>query len=85
MDSPVARLIGAALTLAMVGAMMWLEMPEWQRQLAGRALRARSRAAAGWLARTSGRRAMGRELAGTPEHQAGYDRTERISRLRDAL
>jgi hypothetical protein len=37
------------------------------------------------LARASGRRAMGRELAGAPESEAGYGRTLRLSQLRDQL
>jgi hypothetical protein len=45
----------------------------------------RTRSLATRLARASGHRAMGRELAGAPEDEAGYRRTFRLSTLRDKL
>lgn len=84
-DSPLMRLLAAAVTLAGLGLMAWMELPAWQREMiAGRA-RSRLRRALARLARASGYRAMGRELAGAPEHEAGYERTYRLSSLRDRL
>lgn len=84
-DSPATRMVTALVTLAAITLMCWAELPPWQRALIARAARGRARQLAARVARASGRRAMGLELAGTPEKAAGYDRTERLSRLRDAL
>ena len=84
-DSAAARLAAAALTLAGIALMCWAEMPPWQRDLFLRLIRFRTRLLATRLAALSGRRAMGRELAGAPEHDAGYARTFRLSLWRDRL
>ena len=84
-DSPLARLAAALLTLAGIAVMCWLEMPPWQRDLCLKVARFRLRLAAARLAAASGRRAMRRELAGTPEHDAGYARTFRLSTWRDRI
>ena len=84
-DSVAGRLLAALGTLAMLGLMAWMELPPWQRDLMARRVRAVLRHGAAQLAWASGHRAMGRELAGTPEDEAGYGRTERLSRVRDAL
>ena len=84
-DSPLTRIAAAALTLAGIGLMCWLEMPPWQRDLTLRVTRFRLRSIATRLAAVSGRRAMGRELAGAPERDAGYGRTLRLSVLRDRI
>ena len=84
-DSPLTRLAAAALTLAGIGLMCWLEMPPWQRDLCLRMTRARLRSLATRLAAVSGRRAMGRELAGADQRDAGYARTFRLSVWRDRL
>lgn len=79
------RTVTFLVTLALLGMVAWWEMPPWQRALIIRAARLRTRRLASRLARASGRRAMGRELAGAPESEAGYDRTFRLSTLRDRL
>ena len=84
-DSPLTRLAAALLTLAGIALMCWLEMPPWQRDLTLRLTRFRLRLLATRLAAASGRRAMGRELAGAAEHDAGYGRTLRLSTWRDRL
>jgi hypothetical protein len=84
-DSAAARLAAAALTLAGIGLMCWAEMPPWQRDLCLRLARFRLRLIATRLAAVSGRRAMGRELAGAAEHDAGYERTFRLSVWRDRI
>lgn len=76
-------------TLATVAGglmMIWFETPEWQREMISRAVRFRLRRAAARLARASGQRAMGRELAGrTDEARAGYRITYQLSVARDRL
>jgi hypothetical protein len=84
-DTALTRVLAALLTLAALALMAWMELPPWQREMTARAARTRLHQLAGAAARASGHRAMGRELAGTPEHDAGYDLTERLSRLRDRL
>lgn len=84
-DSLAGRLLAALGTLAMLGLMTWAELPPWQRELITRRVRVVLRRGAARLARASGHRAMGRELAGAPEDEAGYGFTERLSRVRDAL
>ena len=84
-DSTAARLTAAFLTLLGIALMCWVEMPPWQRDLTLRLTRARLRSIATRLAAVSGRRAMGRELAGAAEHEAGYARTLRLSVWRDRL
>lgn len=84
-DSPGTRLLAAALTLAGIALMCWAEMPPWQRDLTLRLARCRLRLIATRLAALSGRRAMGRELAGAAEHEAGYARTFRLSVWRDRI
>ena len=83
---PWAHLLMTLITLAGVAAVMWMEAPEWQRQMILRTTRARARAAATRLAALSGHRSMGDELRGrTVEAHAGYGFTYRLSRLRDRL
>jgi hypothetical protein len=84
-DSPLVRTLAAVLTLAGLAIMTWMELPAWQRELVTRAARLRTRSLATRLARASGHRAMGRELAGVAEDEAGYRRTFRLSTLRDKL
>ena len=84
-DKTWQRLLAALVTLASAGLMVWMELPPSQRELMVLQARSRLRVAAGRLARASGRRAMARELTGTPEHEAGYGRTYRLSMLRDQL
>ena len=70
----------------MLAGLLWTEMPPWQRQLIMRAARQKMYRLLHRLARASGRRAMGDELAGRKaEADAGYQFTERLSRARDAL
>jgi hypothetical protein len=74
------------ITLAGMAAVMWMEAPEWQRETAKRAVKAKSRRLADALARRSGHRAMGDELSGrAPAAESGYRFTYRLSKLRDAL
>ena len=85
-QGPWTHLLMTLITVAGVGVIMWLEAPEWQRELILRAVRSRARRAAARLARASGHRAMGDELAGrTAEAEAGYGWTYRLSRVRDSL
>ena len=81
----VIQLTAMALTLVGLTMVLWMEVPPWQRKMAAQIARTRIRQAAARLAVASGHRAMGRELAGTPQEIAGYGRTERLSRLRDSL
>lgn len=88
MDSqgPLTHLLMTLITLAGVAAIMWMEAPEWQRQMIIRAARARARQGAALLAARSGHHAMGDELSGRiTEALAGYGITYKISRLRDRL
>jgi len=84
-ESPAIRLTVALLTLAGIGLMCWAELPPWQRELTVRAARTQLRQIASQLARASGHRAMGRELAGAPEDEAGYGWALRLSQWRDRL
>jgi hypothetical protein len=84
-DSPLARMAAAAAALATLAAMAWMELPPWQRELMARMVRCKTRSVVTRLARASGYRAMGRELAGAPQSEAGYARTFRLSLLRDRL
>lgn len=80
------QLIAALISAAMLAGLLWTEMPPWQRELIARTVRQRAYRLLHRLARASGRRAMGDELAGrTAEADAGYHFTERLSRARDAL
>lgn len=85
-DSPWAHLAMTLITLAGMAAVMWMESPEWQREMIKRAARSRLRRLAAAVARRSGHRAMGDELSGRlKEALTGYGFTYRLSRLRDAL
>lgn len=86
MDGRRDQLIATAATLAVLALMGWLEMPPWQRELVKRTVRNRAYRLLHRLARASGRRAMGDELAGRKhEAEVGYSFTERLSRLRDQV
>jgi hypothetical protein len=85
-QGPWTHLAMAAITLAGVAAVMWVEAPEYQRELARRAVRLRLWRIAAVAARSSGHRAMGDELSGRDrEALAGYRFTYKLSRLRDRL
>ena len=85
-ERPWQRIVILGLTAGMLAAMAWLEMPPWQRELVKRTVRQRVYRLLHRLARASGHRAMGDELAGRKvEAEAGYAWTERLSRTRDAL
>ena len=85
-QGPWTHLLMTAITLAGVAVIMWMEAPEWQRQMIIRAARARARQGAARVAARSGHRAMGDELRGRlGEALAGYGITYRLSRLRDRL
>ena len=85
-QGPWTHLLMTAITLAGVAAVMWMEAPEWQRQMIIRAARARARQGAALLAARSGHHAMGDELSGRrAEATAGYGITYRLSRMRDLL
>jgi hypothetical protein len=80
------HLLITAITLGGVGAMLWMEMPDWQRETIRRQIRSRMRSLATRAARASGHHAMGDELSGrTTEADAGYAFTHWISRVRDSL
>jgi hypothetical protein len=83
---PLAHLLMTLITLAGVALIMWMEAPEWQRQMITRATRHRARQLAARLAARSGHQSMGSELSGrTAEAHAGYGITYRLSRMRDRL
>ena len=84
-DSPWGQLAASLITLAALAVLAWWEMPPAQRQMALITARTRGRKALNRLARSSGYRAMGRELAGTPQSEAGYGVTYRLATLRDRL
>lgn len=85
-QGPWTHLLMTVITVAGVAGIMWMEAPEWQRELIRRAIRSKLRFAVTRLARASGHRAMGDELAGrTAEAEAGYGWTYRLSRVRDSL
>ena len=74
------------LLLAMAGVMAWAEMPDWQRRMVIARIRLRARQTAAWMARRSGHRAMGDELAGHREAaDAGYGFTYRLAQFRDRI
>jgi len=80
------RIMMLAATAALMACLAWMECPPWQRELIKRTIRMRAYRLLHRLARASGRRAMGDELAGrTHEAEAGYSFTERVSRARDRL
>jgi hypothetical protein len=80
---PVRQLV---LLLAVTGIAVWAEMPDWQRQMVAARVKSRARRMAGWLARRTGHRAMGDELAGHDDAAAaGYGFAYRLSVLRDRL
>lgn len=76
------------LVLALIGvaAMVWAEMPAWQRQIVTARIRHELQRALSRVALRSGRRAMRDELEGR-ERQAndGYRFTRKLSELRDKL
>jgi hypothetical protein len=83
---PLAHLLMTLITLAGVALVMWMEAPEWQRQMITRSARRRGRQLAARLAARSGHQSMGSELSGrAAEAHAGYGITYRLSRLRDRL
>ena len=85
-EDPWAHLLMTLITLAGVAAMVWMEAPEWQRELIRRAARSRLKQLAAAVARRSGHRALGDELDGRAEQaRAGYGFTYRLSSLRDRL
>ena len=83
---PWAHLIMTVITLSGVALVMWMETPEWQRQMITRAARGRLRVLATRVAARSGHQSMGSELSGrAAEAHAGYGLTYRLSRMRDRL
>ena len=85
-DSPWTHLLMTLITIGGVAVIMWMEAPDWQRQIITRAARVKLRRAAGLAARASGHQAMGSELSGRlHEAIARYGVTYRLSRLRDRL
>lgn len=85
-ESPWPRTAATLAAAAAMLVMLWWETPEWQREAAKRLARHHLRRAAARLARASGRRAMGDELAGrVHEAEAGYRFTFRLSSARDRL
>jgi len=71
-------------TLLVLAAVAWMECPPWQRELIKRTARQKMYRLLHRLARASGRRAMGDELAGRrSEADAGYAFTFRLSSWRD--
>lgn len=80
---PVRQLI---LVLIVTGAAVWAELPDWQRTLVIARIRLRTRKTVSWMARHTGHRAMGDELAGHDDAaDAGYGFAYRLSLLRDRL
>lgn len=85
-ESPWEHLVMTLVTVAGMAALMWMEAPEWQREIIKRAARNRLRRLAAGVARRSGHRAMGDELDGrTEQARAGYGFTYRLSTFRDRL
>lgn len=84
-ERPWQRLVITLASVALMTWAVWMEAPEWQREQLKRTVKARAYLVLHRLARASGHRAMGAELAGRPEADAGYRFTERLSRVRDAL
>lgn len=74
------------LVLAVTGIAAWAQMPDWQRQLVIARVKANVRMVLAWMARRTGHRAMGDELAGHGEAaDAGYGFAYRLGLLRDRL
>lgn len=74
------------LVLIVTGAAVWAELPDWQRALVIARVRLRTRKTLAWMARHTGHRAMGDELAGNDDAaDAGYGFAYRLSLLRDRL
>lgn len=83
---PWTQLLMTVITVAGSVVIVWIQLPEQQRQMMILALRSRARRLAARAAQLSGHKAMGRELAGRmAEAEAGYGFTYRLSRARDAL
>lgn len=83
MDS--GQTAATVVTLGVIGVMMWAELPPWQREQIKRVARHRLYRILHRLARHAGHQAMGRELAGKPEAEAGYELPLWISNLRDRV
>jgi hypothetical protein len=85
-DTPWQRILATLITLGGIAVITWMETPEWQREIISRAVKRRTYRLLHRLARASGHRAMGDELAGRKsEADAGYSFTEHVSRLRDRM
>ena len=85
-QGPWTHLLMTVITLAGVGAVMWMEAPEWQREMIRRSAVVKLRKCVALAAARSGHRAMGDELQGrTAEARAGYGFTYRLSAFRDRL
>jgi hypothetical protein len=87
-ENPALRLLMALAELATAAAtliVIWSQIPPAQQELMILSARQCLRGHAAKLARVAGRRATGRELAGTPASRAGYELAYRISGLRDRL
>ena len=84
--NPWTHLLMTLITLGGVAVIMWMEAPEWQRQMITRSARAKARGLVTRVAASSGHHAMGDELSGRlREALAGYGFTEKLSRIRDRL
>lgn len=80
------QLAALLVSAGMLAGMIWWELPQWQREQIRRNARLRLYRLLHRLARASGHRAMGDELAGRkPEADAGYAFTERLARWRDSV
>ena len=85
-QGPWTHLLVTVISVAGMAALVWMEAPEWQREMIKRQARLRLRSLITRLAVSSGQRAMGDELSGrTAEAHAGYGFTYRLSALRDRL
>ncbi len=85
-QGPWAHLLMTVITLCGVAAVMWMEAPEWQREMIRRSAVVKLRRCVAVAAARSGHRAMGDELSGRKaEAHAGYGFTYRLSALRDRL
>ena len=83
-EKPWQRIVTTLVTVAGIAAIMWMEAPDWQREMIRRSVRRRAYRLLHLLARRSGHRAMGDELAGRQnEADAGYSFTLLLSQLRD--
>ena len=84
MDDRRQQIAATLTTLLVLAAVAWMECPPWQRELIRRTVRHKTYRLLNRLARASGRRAMGDELAGRQsEADAGYAFTFRLSSWRD--